>query len=174
MPRALTVQALASLNEQETDEVWLPLVTIAHEALADPIRAVANPENVTSRDMLFVGLPFELTLPDETEDGPGEVRLRIDNVDRMIVDTLREINTPPTVTVEVILASQPDTVELSVDNLTLRDARYDVVTVEGVLRFEDLTTEPIAEIISPERFPGLFTILGLMVFAHEALHGVWL
>lgn len=154
--RSLSPTAVASVHAEETDEVWLYLVRIDHDDLATPIRVVSNMEDIVSNGETFVGVPFELTLPDETPDGPGEARLRIDNVDRVIVNTVRLIQTPPTVRIQVVLASDPDTIECELDNLTLRDATWDASFVEGRLRFEDLVVEPVAEIITPARFPGLF------------------
>jgi hypothetical protein len=154
--RQLSTAAVSAIMAQETDEAFLPLLTISHADLAEPIRLVANIENISSRGETYIGLPFEIEFPQEDGEQIGAARLRVDNVDRMIVQTLRTIQTPPTVTVEVVLASQPDTVEMALTNLTLRDAAYDALAVTGYLRPEDVTEEPIGETITPTRFPGLF------------------
>lgn len=156
MARGLSSAALASIHEQETDEVWLILVTIDHADLANPIRVVSNMEDITSNGETFVGLPFEIILPDENPDEPGEVMLRVDNVDKTIVETVRIIQSPPTVKVQVVLASQPDSIEAEIDGLTMRDVTWDVGVVEGRLRLDDLVVEPLSETITPARFPGLF------------------
>lgn len=156
MSRTLSESAVTSLMAAETDKVWLVLCTISHPDLTDDIRVVANTENITSRGLLFIGCPFELELPGETQDGPGEATLRIDNIDRVIVKTIRTIQSLPLVTLEIVLADQPDTVEFQLQNMTLRDASYDAGVVSGRLRFEDIVLEPIAEVITPARFPGLF------------------
>ena len=156
MARLVSATATASMMTEDTDEVWLPLVTISHADLGAPIRVVANNEDIVSRGNTFVGYPFELELPGQADDSPGEARLRIDNVDKQIVEAIRTITGPPTVLIEVILASAPDTVEIAIGAMTLRDVSYDALTIEGVLRFEDITIEPIGATITPERFPAIF------------------
>lgn len=156
MARSLSATAVASMMDETTDEVWLPLVTISHSDLAAPIRVVANYENIVSRGNTFIAYPFDLELPGQADDSPGEARLRIDNVDKQIVEAIRTITGPPSVLIEVIMASAPDTVEIAIGSMTLRDVSYDVAAVEGVLRFEDITVEPVGAIITPERFPAIF------------------
>lgn len=153
--RALSLVATASLVEEATDEVWLVLIEITHADMAQTIRVVNNTEAIVSNSQTFVGLPFAIEFPDEGER-PGEARISIDNVNRQIVEAVRSISTPPNVKLQVILASQPDTIEFELDGLKLRDVTYDAAQVQGYLRFEDLVTEPVAALITPERFPGLF------------------
>lgn len=154
--RTLSQRALESAFAAQTDEVWLMLVTIEHPSIAEPLRFVNNYESVTSRGEVYVAFPFEVELPGEDAENPGEARLRIDNVDRQIVDTIRTITSPPSVTFEVVLASQPNTVEASFSGLTLRQVEYDALVVTGTLRFEDIVTEPLSVQMTPARFPGMF------------------
>jgi hypothetical protein len=154
--RTLSTTALASAFAAETNEVWLILLTISHASLTEPLRFVNNMESVTSRGNLFIAFPFEIEFPGQTADSAGEARISIDNIDRQIVQTLRTIQSPPEVTLEVILASTPSTVEASFSGLILRDATYDVMKVEGTLRFEDIMSEPLSLQMTPQRFPGMF------------------
>lgn len=156
MPRSLSSTAIASANAQQTDEVWLVLLTIAHASLATPIRVVNNNESIVSRGQTYQWFPFEIELPGEDVDSPSRARLRIDNVDRTIVNTIRSISTPPTVTLEVVLASAPDVVEVSFSGLSLREVDYDAMSVTGELVFESIFTEPVTLTMTPARFPGLF------------------
>jgi hypothetical protein len=156
MARTLSATAVASLNAQETGEVWLILLTIAHADLPTPIRVVNNNEDITSRGNLFQAFPFEIVLPGEDPDSPPRATIRIDNIDRSIVALLRSISSAPSVTIEIILASQPNTVEIAYSSLALRNVRYDAATVEGELFFEPLFNEPITATMTPSRFPGMF------------------
>lgn len=156
MPRTLSNAALASINAQSTSEVWLVLLTLSHATLPTPIRLVNNNEDVVSRGNTFIAFPFEIELPGEDPDQPPKAMLRIDNVDRRIVQTIRSITAPPTITLEVILASAPNTVEVSFTNMTLRNAQYDVSTVSGELTFDSIYTEPVTLTMTPNRFPGMF------------------
>lgn len=154
--RTLSTAALRAGHAQETGEVYLILLTISHPDLTAPIRVVNNNENVTSRNNFFVAFPFAIELPLEDSDQPPRARLRIDNVDRSIVASIRAIDGPPTVTIEVILASQPNTVEASFEALVLRNVSYDAATVTGELAFEQIVVEPVASNFTPAKFPGLF------------------
>ncbi len=154
--RTLSAPAVASQNAENTAEVWLPLVTISHPALAEPIRVVGNNENITSNGNLFVAYDFKIVLPGEDPDNPAAAQLDIDNVDRVIVQTLREIDSPPMVVIQVILASSPDLVEIEFAGLVLRNATYDAMRVTGDLVFEEILTEPIATTLTPDKFPGMF------------------
>jgi hypothetical protein len=154
--RSLSAAAIESQNAQETGEAWLVLLEIDHDDLADPIRVVNNHQNITSNGYLFVGFPFEIELPGEDPDQPLRARLRIDNVDRTIVETVRTISSPPTVTARVVLASQPDTVEVEFSGMTLRKASYDAATVEADLVFEDVLNEPVTTNMTPAKYPGMF------------------
>jgi hypothetical protein len=156
--RPLSSTARASIFAQETAEVWLFLLTITHPQLDQTLRFVNNLTDIVSRGQTYLGGPFELVLPDEVdEDQPPRVSISIDNVDRTIVEALRSISGAPAITLEIILASSPDTVEAGPFDFTLRDATGDAVAVTGTLAFEDLLSEPYpAGTFSPANFPGLF------------------
>jgi len=153
MTTALTTSAFAA----DTDDVWLVLVTIDHDDLSQPIRVVNNTEDITSNGNSFVAFPFDITLPDARDDAPPRARLAIDNVSREIAEAVRSITTAPTVTIEIIRAADPDTVEISWPFFRLRNVKWDVAKVTGDLTLEDFTSEPYpAGIFSPASFPGLF------------------
>lgn len=153
MSTTLTQSAFA----QETDEVWLVLLTISHPDIDPSIRVVNNSVNVTSRGNEFVNFPFDITLPDQREDSPSRARLSIDNVSREIAQAIRQISTPPNVLIEIIRAADPDTVEMSWPFFQLRNVKWDAQSVSGELMLEDFTDEPYpAGTFSPPSFPGLF------------------
>lgn len=102
--------------------------------------------------------PFELELPDDTDDMSGALaRLRVDAVDRRVVEAVRRIGGVPSVDVEIVLASDPDTVELSWPTFSLSNVRYDAMKIEGDLVLEVLDQEPFpADAFNPDLFPGAF------------------
>ena len=157
MSRVLSQAARQAVNAQEAEQVFLLLLTIDHADLVEPIRVVNNTEDVTSRGDLFVGYPFEIALPDEDPDSVARVTLRIDNIDRQIVQPLRAIPAPLSVALEVVLASSPDTVEAGPFNMTLVAAEYDALAIAGELAFEDVLNEPFpGHSYVPSEYPGLF------------------
>jgi len=157
MSRSLSSSAVAAVNAQETGEVFLILLTIDHDDLAEPIRVVSNNQDVTSNGNTFVGYPFEISLPQDDAEQVPTTRIRIDNVDRRIVDTIRLVSSPPTMTLQVVLASTPDTVELSFGNMTLREVEYDALVVEGTVQYEDVLHQAFPyHRFTPSSNPGLF------------------
>lgn len=148
---------LSSAFAQETADVWLVLLTIDHPDLSAPIRVVNNKTDITSGGDLFVGFPFDIELPSDAEEEPPQAKLTIDNVSREIGQALRIITSPATVLMELILASDPDTIEVSWPGFILDNTKWDALSVSGRLSTENFTAEPYpAGTFSPAGFPGLF------------------
>lgn len=157
MPRALSIAARQAIFGPQTAEVFLPLLTIAHASLASSIYIASNTQNVTSRGHVFVGWPFQITLPGEHDDQQPVVQIQIDNVDRQIMEGIRALTSAPTMTLEVVLASSPDTVEAGPFGFTLKSADYDALYISGTLAFEDVLNEPWPRFMfTPIVAPGLF------------------
>ena len=157
MSRAVSNAFLRAVFARETDEVFLTLLKIEHENLSDAIRVVNNDQNIVSNGEEYIALAFEIELPGEADDALPMPKLSIDNVDRMIVKAIREIDTPATVTVSVILASDRDVVEAGPFFLTLRETPYDPLKVEGTLYGDDILNEAYpGHLFTPGMFPGLF------------------
>lgn len=148
--------AVASMNAQVTGEAWLVLLTISHSSLAAPLRFVNNNEDVVSNGNTFKFFPFEIVLPGQDPESPSKATLKIDNVSREIIATIRTITSPPTVQLDVILASTPDVIEATFTDMKLRGVEYDVTSVSGELVYESIFTEPVSYTMTPSRFPGLF------------------
>jgi len=157
MSRSLSSTFKAAIFSQETAEVFLVLLELDHADLAAPLRVVNNYENITSNGEVYIGYPFSISIPDETEDAMPIVKLTIDNVDRSIVEAVRTCTSAPAIVVSVVLASAPDTIEAGPFDLTLRAATYDALSVSGEIRADDILNEPWpGVIITPQNFPGLF------------------
>ncbi len=155
--RNVSLEAMRSLMAQETDTVWMILLTIDHPDLVDPVRVVANTQGVVSRSETFVAFPFRINIPGENENTPPTITLQIDNVDRRIVQAVRILASNPTVTMEVITDADFDIVEVGPFEFSLRNARYTADVVEGDLTFEPILNEQWpSKTFTPPNFPGLF------------------
>ncbi len=154
---SLTLRFKKAVRRQETDEVFLMLVTIDHAELETPFRFSSDGVDTTSRGETYIAYPFQGTLPEETPDLPAEMRISIDNVDRRIVEGLRLIVGVPEVTIEIVLASTPDTVEVGPRKFQLFEATYDAAIVSGRL-VEDLGLDEAwpYPVITPRTLPGIF------------------
>lgn len=165
--RTLSADALTALFAQETDKVLLARIEISHASiLGGPLRFVNNMSDVVAGANTYTAFPFQITLPDEDDQGGvPKIKLLIDNVDRQIVQTIRSLppSPAPTVKVELFLAHQPTTVEVSYADLILRQVPYNVFTVEGDLLLDDDDLEPYPQYsFSPANFPGLFALMVML------------
>jgi len=155
---SLSSPARRSLHAQETGEVWLALLTISHPDIADgPIRVVDNTVDVVSRGDTYVAWPFDWTLPTDAEDVFPDVALTISNVDRRVTEAIDALETPPTMTFEVVLASSPDLVEMSLEDIELRSAKTTILTISGKAVFDPALNDNYPpDLITPATFPGVF------------------
>lgn len=157
MSRVTSAELKAAVFAQETDEQFIVLLTLDHADLDAPIRVNSSGEDIISRGDTFVAYPFSIVLPDDVEDRPPRAKLQIDNIDRVIVQTIRTITSAPTITIEIVRAADLDTVEASFADFRMQKVTYDVNTVQGELTLEEFITEPYpARVFSPADFPGLF------------------
>jgi len=164
--RALTPAALASINAQTTDECYIILITISSDVLVTPLRIASDPfellpvagqRGVVSRGDEYVFLPFELTLPNQDDTGIGRARITIDNVSREIVQAIRQTAGQIELKIEIVLASDVDSPEVSMDNFILDSVNYDALTITGSIsvQYYDLEQYPQGS-FNPSQFSGLF------------------
>jgi hypothetical protein len=155
--RSLSNTATEAANDSETGEVFLVLLTLSHASLGSSIRVVNNDTDITSGGNLFTAFPFEITLPNDEENRVPQAKLRIDNVDRQIVQAIRAVGTDPMdVSLQVILASSPNTLEMEYDGMQLKQVRYNADIVEGTLTIEGFLREPYpAGIFNPSFFSAI-------------------
>ena len=152
----LTNRFIVSAFRPETEEIYLALLTLAHDDIQD-INVVNNTQDITSNSVLYVGFPFDITLPNSTGDAPPRAKLVIDGVSREIATQIRLITSPITVTISVIRAADPDTIERTFPEFKLRNVKWDFLKVQGDLVIENMMTEafPAGE-FTPANFPGGF------------------
>ena len=137
-------------------DLYLVLLTIEHPDLDSPIHVVNNTVNVISNGITYVAFPFEIALPESPENSPPRAELSISNVSREIGQAIRQVGSPPSVTIAVIRQATPDVIEALHVGMKLTGVTYDVQQVSGQLVREDFTTEPYpAMTYSPAEFRGL-------------------
>jgi hypothetical protein len=141
-----------------SNESNLPLVLleIAHASLVGTIRLVNNKVNVMHLGEEYIGFPFEIILPDSKESTPPTAKIRIDNVSREIGQAIRQISTPPLVTIKVVRQETLDVIEAEFSGMYLTNVSYDAMSVDADLMFEDLNRETYpAYTFSPANYRGI-------------------
>lgn len=165
--RVLSLNFREALFAQESGEVVIFLLTITHDELEDPIRLTTDPTERKSdtpliyrtmsrgEEYLFAGV--DVTLPDDQDKSPPASKLSIANVTRELIPLARSVSTPPSVKIEAVLASAPDTVEMIWPAMDMSNLTYDASFLQFDLTMDALVTEPYPSgTFSPASFPGLF------------------
>lgn len=161
MTRPLTTTQRDELYAPATATVWLTLLTVEHDDLVAPIRLVDDRAAHNSRGNQYLPWPFSVELPSETDESFPGASLRISVVDRDILTQLRALGSPPTVTIEVIRASAPDTVVAGPWSLDVASAEIGPLEAVLALSHEPILEEPYPGLTyTPEDFPALFSGVG--------------
>jgi hypothetical protein len=156
---------------QETGRVPIALITLSHADLTDDIRISTDPTQelteftsdtqkvygTISSGKTYIFLPVRIKLPDDTDEGPGEMQLEIDNVHRAYIETIRSVQTPVICRVDLVMDNALDTIDASWPEFKMTDIVYNATTITGTLRLETLEAEPYpAGSFVPSYFSGLF------------------
>lgn len=157
MPRTLSAAAAAAILARETGEVFLACLTISGDGL-ETVRIVNNTEQVIRSAGTHRPYPFEPMLPEDSDSPANGVTLAIDNCDREVLRRLRTYSGVPQCTLEIILASSPDTVEVGPFEFSVLSADYDALTITVQLGYEEdfLNQAVPAATYTPSNSPGLF------------------
>jgi hypothetical protein len=158
MSRTLSNQLLAEFYGQESGNPFLTLFTITDPAFPlIPIRLVNNTVDVVSRGNTFTAFPISIVLPSDDGETAREVTLEIDNTSLELIEELRSVTGILELKVEMILITQPDSVQISLEELKLRNITYNKSKISAKLYMDDfLSSEMASERYVPTIFKGLF------------------
>lgn len=143
MARVFPASTREVIEEWRSGDVVIILATITHPEMSEPVRLANNNEDVVSNGLTYLGFPFKIELPSETDDAP-KGRMGIQNVDRRIgleILSVRHL-APSKLRIQVVLASDPDSVWLDYKNFSLRDVRGDALQITGVIDKRDSGRDP--------------------------------
>lgn len=156
MPRTLRPSTVEAAQALSTGTAFLYLLTLTPVG-GNPIYFTNNNEKVVSRGIEFSPMMFDLTLPkDSSSEMPG-VSISLDNVGLELVSLIRNLTEPPSMIVEVVTSTHPNDVELVINDLILKNVKWDAQTMTADLASDDvLNLAWPADTYTPIRFPGLF------------------
>jgi Domain of unknown function (DUF1833) len=100
-------------------EVALTLLTVSHPDLVQPIRLVNNTEPITSRGNVFSDTAFEEQWPPDVASQDPTIYIRLNNASQVLLDALSALTSEPSITCELVIASDPDTVIRSIPALPI-------------------------------------------------------
>lgn len=109
------------------------------------------------RNVEYIYLPMTMKLPDDTDDGAGEMTIELDNIHREYISAIRSISDPIECQVEIVMSNSLHTVEAQWPAFLLTNVTYDSHTISATLRQETLEGEPFPALtFSPAYFRGMF------------------
>ena len=160
---------------QVDDGVILYTLEFLHSTLEQPGRIVRWP--VTSNELEkfslclepeapinpgeyvdFVAVPFEVTVPAQEENAPGEFRIKIENVGHVLSDTLiaavrqRE---PARIIFREYLKMMPEQPQLVYTDFSIAKVTVNNNGIEATASMIDWLLRPYGKIYTPTEFPGL-------------------
>lgn len=166
--RTISTRFREAMNNPDTAEILVVLLTIHHPDWADPIRVSSDPTQLISetpeeyatisRNLTFRYRPFSITLPDDVPDRSPRTQIVIENITRELIALVR--GSPKrgvTMDIELVLAATPSFVEVAFYGFDLGQANYNASTITLDLSIDSMDTEPYpAGSFTPSYFPGLF------------------
>ena len=166
--RALSLTMRRSLSDQESGNVAIVLLQIYHPLIPNGILLSSDPTMLVtdtplqygtlSRGGLFLYFPFSISLPDDVGERAPVAQIQIENVSRNLISLLRSTTVRAKVTIEIVMSSTPNLVEVAFPQFDLTGVTYDASIVTLELGIDSLATEPFpAGKFNPAGFPGLFT-----------------
>jgi hypothetical protein len=149
---------LRNAQADSSGDALLYLLTITHADLEETLRYVRDFQPLISRGNSFTAFPFDVTPPGSGEGGARPASISISAVGQEIPAALRSINTPAVALIELVLASDPDTVVDSLPPFTFTAAGGDIFTVGiEIADSADDETEPLVQFsFDPSTAPALF------------------
>ncbi len=157
MPRSLSTNATASLAAQETDEAYINLVHVKKNDGTTIARFCNNSVDTVVGADTFLAFPFEVSLPDNQEGKETRANILITNVDRTLVEGLREGQGHLFVDLWVVLSSDPTDIMVYYPDMELRAVTYNTMVVSGELTYESFLSEAYPkDLMTGRHFPGLF------------------
>lgn len=158
MSRELSNTFLQELFKQESGDPFLALFRLSHPSFASTIYLVNNTENITSNGIEYVSFPVNLQLPADDGETVREVLVTLDNVSQLLIDELRTVTDAIDVEIDMVLASAPDLVEVSLGELKIKNIEYNALQIKGRLYMDDfLNTEISSEKYTPSIYAGIFS-----------------
>ncbi len=156
--RTFSDNATTSLLQRVTSELWLVFLTMKIDQYTHYLVA-GSMDPVISNGQQFEPYAFDIVLPSESIDSIDQVSLVIDNVDRSLMDGLRAASDPLEFTIQIALLSQPDVIELELNNLFAQQIEFDAQTISATLILDDIWNQKfpgVGEQYDSVQFPRLF------------------
>lgn len=122
----LSAAANRAARGPSTDLAWLECLTITHPDLGSPVLLINDQADFArpSYGGTFLAFPFQVEMLPRTPDRDGRARVVADGVDQRLIESLRALVGPPSISYEIVIP--PDEapvwgpVSLKVDSMDMQ------------------------------------------------------
>ena len=169
MSRTLSSLAVKSMFAEETGDYPILLLTISGGGLTSDINISSDPTGrlletdadifygTTSNGTDYYFLPFQLKLPDESDESSQQMSITIDNVSRELVPAIRSANSSLRASVSLVMSCSVDVVETTFPDFIVTSIDYDEMTITGNMTLDLFESEPFpGGSFTPSAFFALF------------------
>lgn len=155
MSNQLSAALKAQIFGQESADPFLMLLTITTPT--QTYRLANNSRDIVSNGYVFSAFPVKVTLPLDDGQSAREFSIELDNASLLLVRGLRSTTDPIPIQIDMILASMPDVIQMSISDLKIVNTTYDKkkITVKIVLD-NFLSVAMTSEAYTPSLYPGMF------------------
>ena len=155
MSNDLSTELKAQLFSQESDDPFLTLLTLSHTSFT--ARLVNNSTDIISNGLTFTAFPMKITLPVDDGETARDFTIEFDNVSLDLIANLRSVTGDIGVKIEMILASMPDVIQMSHEDLIIRTITYDEKRIAARIVLDNfLAVGMTSERYTPSAYPGMF------------------
>ena len=156
------IQVPNVVNNINIEEAFLWLLTFSDYDNNVDLRAVNNLEDVASRGQTYTAFPFAISLPPDDGQKPQNLKLAFPNVGQELVTLIREFDPSlaPKVKLELVLSSDPETVEKTIDFMSVGNVTYTATDISFELVSSSIfARKTCTAIYNQAEFPGMFWAL---------------
>lgn len=155
MSNPLSTELKAQIFAQESPDPFLTLVTLVTNSFT--YRLVNNSVDIVSNGQVFTAFPMKVTLPVDDGETAREFQIDFDNASLLLISALRSTTSPIECQIDMILASMPDVIQMTVTDLLIRSIVYDKTKVSAKIVLDNfLAVAMTSEKYTPLNYPGLF------------------
>ncbi len=155
--RDLSTKLKKEIFSEVSADPFLLLIRLNHESWEDKIYIVNNNEPIISQGKEYIPFPVNVKLPPDDENSERSIEITFDNVGLDYIAKFRSVSTPIKAEMEMILASEPDEVQVDIGQMVVMDINYNQSTIQARLLMDDfLNSELYSERYTPINFRGLF------------------
>jgi hypothetical protein len=161
--RTISLAGLQAMLAEQTDYAFIAGAKISHPSYSDPalpFYCCANHKDLTLGGVLHTAIPFAITLAADVDDHVPVAKIKIDNIERTLVQALRTMTSPPDIELSIwrVAVDLSAVREIGPLPFTLTAVEFDAVSIDGTLSFSAdwLNEAAVADLFSPKVAPGLF------------------